>query len=121
VRRWCPKGPGGAACKLEEAQLLRLQEALDAGPMAYGWDEGCWTLARIGEVIARLFKVSYTVGGVCYPLHRLGWSWQAPSGRAAERDEEAIAAWKAEQWPIIKGWRPGRGRGCASRARPARP
>ncbi|MFD1936551.1 winged helix-turn-helix domain-containing protein [Nonomuraea mangrovi] len=23
-------------------------------------------------------------------MHRLGWSWQAPSRRAAERDEQAI-------------------------------
>ncbi|WP_162794734.1 IS630 family transposase [Nonomuraea lactucae] len=42
---------------------------------------------------------------MCYLLHRLGWSWQPPSRRAAERDEQAIAAWKDEQWPIIKGWR----------------
>ncbi len=37
--------------------------------------------------VGRLFRVSYTVGGVCYLLHRLGWSWQAPSRRAAEGDE----------------------------------
>jgi len=27
-------------------------------------------------------------------LHRLGWSVQAPAWRAAERDEEQIAAWR---------------------------
>ncbi|MEW9528757.1 winged helix-turn-helix domain-containing protein [Microbispora sp. NPDC049125] len=46
-----------------------------------GWgDDQCWTLARIAEMIQRLFRVSYTVGGVCYLLHRLGWSWQAAVG-----------------------------------------
>ncbi|MFI7029965.1 winged helix-turn-helix domain-containing protein [Microbispora rosea] len=35
--------------------------------------------------------MSYTVGGVCYLLHRLGWSWQVPCRRAAERDEKAVA------------------------------
>ncbi|MFI7449637.1 winged helix-turn-helix domain-containing protein [Nonomuraea sp. NPDC049714] len=33
---------------------------------------------RDAEVIGRVFRVDYTVGGVCYLLHRLGWSWQAP-------------------------------------------
>ncbi len=115
------KGAGGAVCKLDDAQLARLERALQEGPIAYGWHDQCWTLARIGEVIGRLFRASYTVGGVCYLLHRLGWSRQAPCGRAAERDERAIAAWKDEQWPIIKGWRRSRERGCASRTRPARP
>ncbi|WP_204048924.1 winged helix-turn-helix domain-containing protein [Microbispora siamensis] len=115
------KGAGGAACKLDDAQLTRLEQTLQEGPIAYGWDDQCWTLARITEVIGRLFHVSYTVGGVCYLLHRLGWSWQAPSRRAAERDERAIAAWRDEQWPIIKGWRRSRVRGCASKTRPGRP
>ncbi|MEU8272904.1 winged helix-turn-helix domain-containing protein [Microbispora bryophytorum] len=115
------KGAGGAACKLDDAQLARLEKALEEGPTAHGWDDQYWTLPRIAEVIGRLFRVSYTVGGVCYLLHRLGWSWQAPCRRAAERDERAIATWKDEQWPIIKGWRRSRGRGCASRTRPARP
>ncbi|MBT2232325.1 winged helix-turn-helix domain-containing protein [Nonomuraea sp. NEAU-A123] len=29
------------------------------------------------------------LGGVSYLLHRMGWSWQAPAQRAAERDEQA--------------------------------
>ncbi|MEV4569715.1 helix-turn-helix domain-containing protein [Nonomuraea sp. NPDC049419] len=66
------KGHGGAICKLDDAQLACLEQALDEGPMAYGWPDQCWTLARIAEVIERLFKVGYTVGGVCYLLHRMG-------------------------------------------------
>ncbi|MCA2230017.1 winged helix-turn-helix domain-containing protein [Nonomuraea aurantiaca] len=115
------KGAGGTVCKLDEGQLAQLEQVLVGGPMAYGWPDQCWTLARIAEVIERVFRVRYTVGGVCYLLHRLGWSWQAPTRRAAERDEQAIAAWKDEQWPIIKGWRRSKGRGCASKTRPAKP
>jgi transposase len=41
------KGPGGNACKLDEAQLARLSTALDVGPAACGWDtDQRWTLAR---------------------------------------------------------------------------
>jgi hypothetical protein len=35
-------------------------------------------------------------------LHRIGWSVQIPSRKSTERDEERIAAWKDEQWPVIK-------------------
>ncbi|GAA5088125.1 transposase [Thermocatellispora tengchongensis] len=72
------KGPGGAGRRLDDAQLARLEQALTEGPMVYGWDDQCWTLARIADVIQHLFKVGYTVAGVCSPLHRLGWSRQAP-------------------------------------------
>ncbi|WP_373031752.1 helix-turn-helix domain-containing protein [Streptomyces sp. NRRL B-2790] len=34
-------------------------------------------------------------------LHRIGWSVQVPSRKAAERDETKIAVWKDEQWPVI--------------------
>ena len=32
-------------------------------------------------------------------MHRHGWSAQVPVRRALERDEEAIAVWKAEVGP----------------------
>src|SRR5712691_980452 len=53
-RRWraggpaalASRGPGGAACRLDERQLARLRAALDLGPAAYGWREDQrWTLA----------------------------------------------------------------------------
>jgi transposase len=114
-------GSGGAGCKLDQTQLKLLEDLLDVGPAAHGWDEDqCWTLARIAELITRHFGVSYTLAGVDALLHRLGWSWQAPSRRAAERDEAAIAAWVNEQWPAIKASRRPRTPGCASRTRPAR-
>lgn len=65
-------------CKLTDAQLAVLGAELEAGPAAYGWDDRCWTLSRIAEVVKARFGVSYTLGGMCYLLHRLGWSWQAP-------------------------------------------
>jgi hypothetical protein len=100
---------------------MALEAALEEGPAAHGWDEDqCWTLARIAELIKELLGVSYTLGGVDYLLHRMGWSWQAPTRRAAERDEEAIAAWRDLTWTEGKGprhtWTPG----YVSRTRPAR-
>lgn len=97
------KGAGGAVCKLDAAQLAELDTALSDGPATHGWvEDQCWTLARIAELIRARFGVSYTLSGVGLLLHRLGWSWQAPARRAAERDEEAITAWMREQWPLVK-------------------
>jgi transposase len=106
------KGAGGAKCKLTAAQLRELQEVLDGGPAAWGWDEDqCWTLARIAEVAWRRFGVEYTLAGLDLLLHRIGWSVQVPARQAVERDEARIAAWRQEAWPVIKErrrtWAPG--------------
>ena len=50
----------------------------------------------------RRFGVEYTLAGMDVLLHRLGWSVQVPARRAAERDEEKIARWREETWPVIK-------------------
>ncbi|MEV4116996.1 winged helix-turn-helix domain-containing protein [Nonomuraea sp. NPDC049695] len=81
-------------------QLEELQTALDGGPVAHGWDEDQrWTLARIAEPIRQRLGVAYTVSGGVLSAARLGWSWQAPSRRAIERNEAAIAAWRDEVEP----------------------
>lgn len=98
------KGPGGNACRLGDRQLARLRSALDAGPAAYGWDEDQrWTLARVAALIRRLFHVGYSLRGVSFLLHRMGFSPQVPVHRAAERDEDAIAAWRAQTWAKARG------------------
>lgn len=115
------RGSGGAECKLDADQVRLLEELLEVGPAVHGWDEDQrWTLARIAELIWRWFGVSYTLAGVDYLLHRMGWSWQAPSRRAVERDEAAIAEWVKEQWPRVKGWRRSGTPGCVSRTKPVR-
>src|SRR4051795_7183599 len=86
------KGPGGAHCRLNSAQLEDLQAVLDAGPTAWGWTDQCWTLPRIAAVVHERFGVDYTLPGPDLLLHRLRWSVQVPARRAAERDEEQISA-----------------------------
>jgi transposase len=114
------KGPGGGPCKLSQAQVRELEAVLEAGPAAQGWEDQCWTLARIAEVVWRLFKVEYTLAGLDLLLHRIGWSVQVPARQAAERDEAAIAAWREETWPVIKGRRRTWAPGFASKTNPAR-
>ena len=71
------------------------------GPAAQGWEDQCWTLARITDVIWRRFGVEYTLAGADLLLHRIGWSVQFPARQAAERDEARIAAWRQEVWPVV--------------------
>ncbi|MFJ9361176.1 winged helix-turn-helix domain-containing protein [Streptomyces mirabilis] len=89
------KGPGGVRCKLDAGQLRVLETVLDAGPAASGWSDQCWTL-----------------------VHRIGWSAQVPSRKAAEREDSKIAACKDEQWPVIKRGRRTWAPGSASRTKP---
>ena len=97
------KGPAGSACRLDKQRLDRLAQALEQGPAAYGFDEDQrWTLARVAELIARLFHTRYTPRGVSYLLHRMGFSPQFPAHRAVERDEKAILTWRKETWPAGK-------------------
>src|ERR1700736_26868 len=114
------KGAGGVQCKLSPAQLGELEEVLDAGPAACGFADQCWTLARIAEQVWQRFGVEYTLAGMAVLLHRIGWSVQVPARRAAERDEEKIARWREDTWPVIKArrrtWAPGSA-GKTSRAR----
>jgi putative transposase len=112
-RRWrdgglaalASRGPGGAACRLSGAQLERLRAALEAGPAVWGWAEDQrWTLERVAALIGRLFHVRrYTLRGTSFLLHRMGFSPQVPVHRAAERDEDAIAEWRAVTWAKVRG------------------
>ena len=96
VRRWRPAWlDGGAAglasrgqatrCRLGEQQLAALDAALDAGPLAAGWADQRWTLARVRDLVAQRFGVHYTIPGIWYLLRRGGWTCQLGARRARSR------------------------------------
>ena len=76
--------------------------ALEAGPLAAGWEDQRWTLARVRDLVASKFRVQYTIPGIWYLLHRRGWTCQMGARRAIERDDGAVEVWKKETWPRIK-------------------
>jgi transposase len=111
-RRWraggtaalASKGAGGSSCRLDQSRLDRLATALERGPAAHGYSEDQrWTLARVADLIARMFHIRYTLRGVSYLLHRIGFSPQVPAHRAVERDEVAIATWRRDAWLSGRG------------------
>jgi transposase len=97
------KGPGGNRCRLNGSQVRRLADALDEGPAVHGFGvDQRWTLARVSDLIARMFRTRYTLRGTGYLLHRMGFSVQVPKHRPVERDEDAIVTWRREVWPAGK-------------------
>ena len=110
--------PPGPPAKLTPVQLRQLERALFKGARGHGFDEELWTLRRVAEVIWRLAGVRYHPGHVWRILRGLGWSVQRPLRVAAERDEQAIARWVAEDWPAIKQTPTRAKPGCASWSSP---
>ena len=114
------KGPVSRE-RLSPQQWARLEPELGKGPLAHGFaGDQRWTLGRIKTLIGRLFHVGYTVEGTGKLLRRHGWSAQVPVRQAMERDEEAVAVWKAGVWPGIKGPRATWAPSSACRTRRAR-
>lgn len=115
VRRWADKLANGglAALKnspqlgrpsgLSDAQRRELTVTLKAGALAQGYATELWTLPRVGKLIEKLFDRPYSDVQVWRILGSLGWSCQRPTGRATQRDEKAIRAWKQKRWPALIG------------------
>jgi transposase len=105
------KEPPGSDCRLGLHLQAKLAAWLHVGAAAHGWtDDQVWTAARVRTLIGRKFHISYSVSGVTRLLHRMGYSVQMPARPAAERDEDAISAWREVTWQEVKpsGRRPAR-------------
>ncbi|ATZ22098.1 hypothetical protein SLAV_38550 [Streptomyces lavendulae subsp. lavendulae] len=88
--------------KIGPEQFAVLEAELDKGPIAHGWPDQTWTLARIQAVIRRRLRVSLSIAAVYQTMRRGGWSRQAPARRALERDDAAVASWMKDTWPHVE-------------------
>src|SRR6202162_1794955 len=110
-------GRAGRKPKLSASQLRTIEHALKRGPEALGYGSGLWTTSRVRELIEDQCGVRYHEAHVWRILRQLGWSCQRPSGRALERDEEAIRYWKRVRWPQLKKKRSASGAPSSSSTR----
>lgn len=111
--------PPGRPPKVTDAQLAKVERALERGPIANGYPTDLWTLARVAEVIEEVTGVHYHPGHVWRVLRQMGWSRQRPARQATERDEEAIERWVNERWPRVKKTPQPGARGSSSKTRAA--
>jgi transposase len=89
----------GRPAKLTAEQRRLVPDFLWHGAEAYGFRGDVWTCARVAQILKEEFGVSYSKSQVSRILKGLGWTPQVPITRAIQRDEEAIARWRAEIWP----------------------
>lgn len=92
----------GVAPRLSPEQMRLIPDFLWHGAEAYGFRGDVWTCGRVAGVIREEFDVSYSRSQVSRLLKHLGWTPQVPITRAIQRDEEAIARWRDESWPVLK-------------------
>jgi transposase len=85
-----------------DADLIKVERALQKGAAMHGYPTDLWTLTRVAEVIEKTTGVEYHPGHVWKVLRRMGWSRQRPARKAVERDDEAIEQWVNERWPKLK-------------------
>lgn len=95
-------GRAGRRPRLRPEDLRRIERGLKRGPEALGYATGLWTSWRVAHLIEQECGVQYHPSQAWRILRQLGWSCQRPTGRALERDEEALRRWKKERWPEIK-------------------
>jgi transposase len=95
-------GRAGRLPRLSAVQKEQIKGALLQGPEAHGYATTLWTIGRVGALIEQQTGCQYHPGHVWRLLKSFGWSSQRPTGRAVERDEQAITHWKKRAWPRIK-------------------
>lgn len=95
-------GKPGRYPRLSQSQCDDLVQTLLQGPAAHGYETQLWTLKRIADLIEKQTGIKYHPSHVWKILTRLNWTCQRPERLAKERDEQAIARWKSEDWPCIK-------------------
>ena len=94
--------PLGRPSQLDEAARGELVRLLKQGALSAGFATELWTLPRVRVLIAQHFGVQYSEAHLSRLLRGLGFSCQRPTGRALQRDEQAIRQWKAKRWPALK-------------------
>ena len=107
---WRERGEAGLATrpgwgrppKLTDAQAAQVVGWLDRSPCDFGFATERWTAPRVAALIEGRLGVRMNHRYLNDWLGRRGFTPQVPERRPRERDEAAIRAWVAHQWPAIK-------------------
>jgi transposase len=93
----------GRPPRLSGSQLARLYTLVVSNdPRQLRFAFALWTRPMIRELIRREFGVALSEVSVGRLLRKLGLSPQRPLYRASQQNPEAVARWKAEEYPAIR-------------------
>src|SRR5919202_1721187 len=88
---------------LSGAQLQRVYTLVVGNdPRQLQFTFALWTRAMVRELICQEFAVRLSEVSVGRLLRKLGLSPQRPLYRADQQNPEAVARWKAEEYPAIR-------------------
>ncbi len=83
----------GRPPKLDATAMAFLEEALDAGPQAYGLPVTVWSIRDLREVLAARLGIRVCPATVHRAVQRLGYRYRRPRHDLRHRqDQEAVAA-----------------------------
>jgi transposase len=92
----------GRPPKLTGEQMRRIYGlVVGSDPRQLKFDFALWTRDLVRELIRREFRVALSAVSVGRLLKTLGLSPQKPLYRAWQADPDAVAAWKATEYPTI--------------------
>lgn len=96
------KGHPGFASRLTKEKRAKFKRAIEQGPGHHGFETQLWTLSRLAAVMKKTTGVRFGHNHTWEVVRSLGFTCQKPHLRARERDEQAIAEWKAKRLPGLK-------------------
>jgi transposase len=114
VSQWCERArqagvdglrhrpPPGVPPRLSPEQRARIPELLQRSPKLYGCQGEVWTGKRVALLLREEFGVRYHPAHLSRLVRAVGCRLRRPVRRASQRDEAAIAAWRAERWPALQ-------------------
>jgi transposase len=97
----------GRPARLTLEQRTALEDIIESGPVAYGFDCGIWTSPMIARVVEEEFGIAYHPGHVRKLLHAIGFSVQRPRRVLARARPEEQDRWHRRTFPSIKKKRAG--------------
>lgn len=102
IKGLASKGHTGFASKLTKEKRLLFKRAVLRGPLEYGYQTNLWTLPRLSAVLRRVTGFRCSDVWTWHIVRNLGFTPQKPQIKARERNNTAIAEWKAKTLPDLK-------------------
>ena len=95
--------PPGRPARLTKTQKRQLEQLIDKGPEAAGYDQGCWSSALIQDLILTRFGVEYSPQYLAEFLKNLGYSYQKARFTSDHLDDvsEEQRDWLKNRWPAL--------------------